>query len=501
MGAIMPWDDLAAIYSKRVSPNQGAPTIDPRIVIGAMVIKHRMGLDDRGTIEMIQENPYMQYFLGLSGFQQEAVFDASLFVSLRKRIGFEEFDAMTDALLERLREAESKKEAEGSEEDSDGKCEAATTADGKEVAKNTEGERSNQGVLKIDATVCDQYIPYPTDFHLVSRAREESERILDLIWRENPKGTKPRTYRQKARKQYLEMIKVKRPGRRQVRKAIGQQLRYLQRNLNHIGECMPDVRGMCLKKRDLAILETIGKLYAQQFQMWKEKVNRCDERIVNIYQPYVRPIVRGKAGRKTEFGAKICSSVDEQGISRLESLGWESYNESTEMTEQIERHKEQHGHYPAKVAVDQIYGTRENRKWCQDRQIELQVKPLGRPKKEEKGERRKWEHRNDMEGKFGEAKNKYGMNKIRAKTQATSESWISAIFLVMNMMAILRKGEKLMLGMLVIFLHSWVQTISSCLLFLEHCMSLWPYTVRANTRVLMMVPVPNRTHKDGVITL
>lgn len=501
MGAIMPWDDLAAIYAKRVSPDQGAPTIDPRIVIGAMVIKHRMGLDDRGTIEMIQENPYMQYFLGLSGFRQEPVFDASLFVTLRKRIGFEEFDAMTDALLERLREAESGMEVGGSDRCFEDKDSPSRTTVQEGTPGKPEGEETNEGILKIDATVCDQYIPYPTDFHLVSRAREESERILDLIWMEKPKGTKPRTYRQRARKQYLEMIKVKRPGRRQMRKAIGQQLRYVQRNLKHIGECLPKVSGMWLKNRDLAILETIGKLYAQQYGMWKEKVNRCDERIVNIYQPYVRPIVRGKAGRKTEFGAKICSSVDEQGISRLESIGWEAYNESTEMISQIERHKELHGHYPAKVAVDQIYGTRENRRWCQERQIELQVKPLGRPKKEDKAEKKKWEHRNDMEGKFGEAKNRYGMNKIRAKTQETSESWISAIFLVMNLAAILRKGEKLMMGMLVLFLHSWVQFISSCVLFLEHWMSRWPYTVRTNPRVLIVVPIPYHTRNVGVFKI
>ena len=80
--------------------------IDPRIVIGAMIIKHKLGLDDRGTIEMIQENPYMQYLLGLSGFQQERIFDPSLFVALRKRIGFQEFDEMTDAILTRMRQTE-----------------------------------------------------------------------------------------------------------------------------------------------------------------------------------------------------------------------------------------------------------------------------------------------------------------------------------------------------------------------------------------------------------
>lgn len=448
LSAMMPWDDMAKIYSKRVSPDQGAPTIDPRIVIGSMIIKHKMGLDDRGTIEMIQENPYMQYFLGLSGFQQEQVFDPSLFVTLRKRIGFDEFDEMTDSLLKRMNQTETNQETK---KPKGGSTDTPTNKQSEEL-KNSE-ENINKGILKVDATVCDQYIPYPTDLNIVSRSRSESERIFDLLWAAKPIGTKPRTYRKKARKQYLEMIKVKRPGRRRLRKAIGQQLRYLRRNLEYIDKWLPQVSGEWLKSRDIELLQTIRNVYDQQYQMWKQKVNRCEQRIVNIYQPHVRPIVRGKAGRRTEFGAKICSSIDEHGISRLECIGWEAYNESTELINQIVRYKETHGYYPEKVAVDQIYGTRENRNWCIERQIELQVKPLGRPKKGENNRPKNWEHRNDIEGKFGEAKNRYGLNKIRAKTKETSESWISAVFVVMNLMALMRKEQKLVIGILAIFLR------------------------------------------------
>lgn len=456
--AIIPWDEMAKIYSKRVSPDQGAPTIDPRIVIGAMIIKHKLGLDDRGTIEMIQENPYMQYLLGLSGFQQERIFDPSLFVALRKRIGFQEFDEMTDAILTRMRQTEINAQSESKDQwDQD-------LMSGKETEKNErEQERqesnTNQGILKIDATVCDQYIPYPTDLNIVNKSRVESQRIFDLLWADRPIGVKPRTYRKKARKQYLEMIKVKRPGRRRLRKAIGQQLRYLKRNLEHIDKWLPSVSEETLQNRDIELLKTIRIVYKQQHQMWTEKVNRCDNRIVNIYQPYVRPIVRGKAGRRTEFGAKICSSIEENGISRLECIGWDAYNESTELINQIESYKLGHGHYPAKIAVDQIYGTRENRDWCHEHQIELQVKPLGRPKKSDEKWSKKWEHRNDIEGKFGEAKNKYGMNKIRAKTKETSESWISAIFLVMNISVLLRKKEKLMLMLLALIIQGLIHFI------------------------------------------
>ena len=78
-----------------MSSDMGVPAIDARIVIGAMIIKHKLKLDDREAIESIRENMYMQYFLGLSENKYEYVFDCSLFTTLRYRLGADKFDAMT----------------------------------------------------------------------------------------------------------------------------------------------------------------------------------------------------------------------------------------------------------------------------------------------------------------------------------------------------------------------------------------------------------------------
>jgi len=56
-------------------------------------------LDDRGTIEMISENVYMQYFLGLSAYTDKPVFDPSLFVAIRKRLGLEGFSQMNERII------------------------------------------------------------------------------------------------------------------------------------------------------------------------------------------------------------------------------------------------------------------------------------------------------------------------------------------------------------------------------------------------------------------
>ena len=48
--------------------------------------------------------------------------------------------------------------------------------------------------------------------------------------------------------------------------------------------------------------------------------------------------------------------------------------------------------------------------------------------------------RNPIEGKFGQAKVAYGLNKISAKLPSTSTSWIAAIALVLNLVKLTRKA-------------------------------------------------------------
>ena len=84
LSKIVSWEEFARLYYKNFKSNRGAPTKDARLVLGVIIIKHIMKTDDHGVIEMIQENSYMQYFLGLEAFTYEQVMIPSLLVSIRK---------------------------------------------------------------------------------------------------------------------------------------------------------------------------------------------------------------------------------------------------------------------------------------------------------------------------------------------------------------------------------------------------------------------------------
>jgi hypothetical protein len=96
-------------------------------------------------------------------------------------------------------------------------------------------------------------------------------------------------------------------------------------------------------------------------------------------------------------------------------LSWNGFNEGEHLTEYGEKYRARFGFYPAKVLEDKIYCTRENRKWLQDRGIKLPAKPLGRPLSAKAVESHLSPgERNAIEGKFGQAKNGFGRNRIRA---------------------------------------------------------------------------------------
>jgi hypothetical protein len=339
---------------------------------------------------------------------------------------------------------------------------------------------SNKGELLMDATVAPQGIAYPTDLNLLNDSREVSEIIIDSLMRkikeeikndkdhldflQAPHGIiyrnigleaskdkleakidrftsikKPRTYREVARRNYLNVAQSKRPSSKKIRAGIRKQLGYLNRNLKYINDLLDVFPQMAfpIEESLQRYFWIIQLLYEQQKEMYDKKTHSIPARIVSIHQPHVRPIVRGKAKANTEFGAKIHLSLID-GFSFLDTISWDAFNEGTHLEEYVENYRIRYGFYPKKVLADKIYCTRSNRKWLKDRGIKLAAKPLGRPSKKAEANLVSPGERNPIEGKFGQAKTAYGLNRIRAKLKLTSESWIASIILVLNLVNLTR---------------------------------------------------------------
>ena len=163
----------------------------------------------------------------------------------------------------------------------------------------------------MDATCAPGDISYPNDLGILNQARRQTEKIIDSLYKscQTKGGKKPRTYRKKARKDYLKVAKKRRPYRQERRDAIAKQLQYIKRNLDHIKKLITlEAELSNLNPSKYKMLLVVAEVYRQQLWMYENESTRIDDRIVSITQPHMSPIVRGKAGNPVEFGAKLSVS-------------------------------------------------------------------------------------------------------------------------------------------------------------------------------------------------
>jgi hypothetical protein len=444
MAQAIPWDKIVPSYDHLFSSSEGRSPISGRVIIGAMIIKHIEDLTDRATILHIQENMFMQYFLGYSSFTNEAPFTAPLFVAIRKRMSLELTTKISEIIALHCMEGLEREEA--TDKDADPPQDTSEPATEEQVATHTvttpvaAAAPPPKGKLIIDATVAPQNITFPTDLKLLCAARKKSEQLIDLLYNPVLHGpVKPRTYRNIAQKLFLNTAKKKAKTSKELYRSNGKQLRFLRRNLSHIETLIAAYDLFPLKPKEQKYLMVLHTVYEQQELMHRTHTKSVPHRIVNIHQPHVRPIVRGKDRAKVEFGSKLQVSLV-GGFTFIDRLSWEAFNEGQSLQASVEGYKRRFGYYPKEVLADQIYCNRENRKWIKQKGIRLAAKPLGRPAAGAVAVHLRPGERNPIEGKFGQGKLAYGLDSIKAKLKETSESWIACIALVLNLVKLTRQA-------------------------------------------------------------
>ncbi|HAA22382.1 MAG TPA: IS5 family transposase, partial [Cytophagales bacterium] len=344
LSALIPWDEVVSLYDHSISKDKGRPNLNGRVAVGSLIIQWLEGFTDRQLVQHIGENLYMQYFLGYTGFTPGPPFDPSLLVELRKRLDMEKVIAINEAVLRKH-----------------GVLKAQQTR----LPEEFEEEVAKKGRVLYDATVCPQDIAYPTDLNLLNEARLITEKVIDELYIPLSDERKPRTYRKLARKDYLNLAKKKRKGKKALRKGIKKQLGYLQRNLstidtlaeqNYAGQLPINLLGKRLYRK----LLVSSSVYQQQQEMINNNTRSVADRIVSISQPHVRPVKRGKAAADTEFGAKINVSLAD-GFAFLDQLSWDAFHEGNQLISYLTQYYQSRGHYPSEVLADKLYCTRENR--------------------------------------------------------------------------------------------------------------------------------------------
>ena len=144
----------------------GAGTIDLRIVLGSLIIKHHEELSDDGAIENTKENIYMQYFLGLPSIKRDAVFSPTLFVEIRKHLGLGYWQEINEIII-KYDTLKKKSNSEQNNRDNQ------TRSSNDEQTQSLVQEPSNNGTINLEASIVEQDIQYPIDLGILNESREK----------------------------------------------------------------------------------------------------------------------------------------------------------------------------------------------------------------------------------------------------------------------------------------------------------------------------------------
>ena len=290
----------------------------------------------------------------------------------------------------------------------------------------------NLDTMYTDATCYESEMRYPTDAKLLWEGIEKSYATMcELSCRLGIH--RPRTKFLDVQKANLTYRKQRKHNRSQTRKITRRLLDLLGKILKEIREVVRDHENAenLLTVREKSDMGIITRMYRQQKNHFQNNDSResIPNRIVSLSKPHLRPIVRGKEVKSVEFGAKV-NNILVDGISFIEKLSFNAFNEGTRLVHCLKMHKRLFGVEAKKVGGDTGYAGTENRDYCKENGIQTSFVKRGRPfgeKKKEKDLVRKELARvraTAMEGSFGTQKEHYDLRRVKARTKRTEILYI-----------------------------------------------------------------------------
>ncbi len=315
------------------------------------------------------------------------------------------------------------------------------------LAESWKPYMKNLDTMFTDATCYESEMRYPTDQKLLWECVEKG---YELMCEASVKlGIhRPRT-------KFLDVEKANLIYRKQRKHTKGQTRIITRRLLDLLGKMLKETRKMerehegvkLFTDRERQTFDIITKVYRQQHNHFRSGDAResIPDRIVSIAKPYVRPIVRGKEVKSVEFGAK-CNNILVDGISFIEKLSFNAFNEGTRLTHCIKMHKRLFGVDVKKIGGDASYAGNANREMCTSNGIQTSFVQKGKRAKEK---REKDFVRQElarvrataMEGSFGTQKEHYSLRRIKARKKETE---ILYIFFGIHTANVVQLAERLM---------------------------------------------------------
>jgi transposase, IS5 family len=247
----LPWSEFERAFGKYYSA-EGRPAKPVRLMVGLLLLKQMFNQGDETVVAAWVQNPYWQYFCGMSEFQWQAPCDPSDLVYFRDRIG--------QAGMQRILQ----------------------------VSAQLHGDHAQESEVVVDTTVQEKNITYPTDTKL-------AHKIIHRCWKlADRNGVKLRRRYRKAVRHGVMAQRWRRDPKK--RKAAHRALRK-----------MKVIAGRLIRELERKLPEAVCEDQRGNFALYRRVLRQQPadrDKIYSLHEPQVYCLSKGKEHKKYEFGSK-----------------------------------------------------------------------------------------------------------------------------------------------------------------------------------------------------
>ena len=296
----------------------------------------------------------------------------------------------------------------------------------------------------MDATCYESYIRFPTDVKLLwESCRWLWEKQIPTLC-QTYRIRLPRSKFKDQKTKYVSYSKLRKKSYRKTRSRQNALLKLLNKGMEAYQSLLNQTQAKGLSTSDGETFKTIKLIHQQQRQRYLNPQAKIPNRIVSLYKPYIRPIVRGKENKPIEFGMKV-HKLQVGGINIIEYSSYEAFNECKRLKISIIKHKSTFS-LCTHIAADRIYATNENRKYTTQKNIQTNFvrKGIGKDDKATKQIKAvlNKERATRLEGSFGNEKEHYLLHKNKARSPDNEQVWLFFGIHTANAVLIAKRRQK-----------------------------------------------------------
>jgi IS5 family transposase len=402
--------------TRRAVLTEGRPTIAMETFVRLMVLKQRFRWGYRSLVAEVSDSIHLRRFCRIA--LSERVPDESTVRKLTRRIGAATVDELTRLL----------------------------------IANATREKRFRVRAVRIDSTVIEADVRYPTDSglaaHGVRALAREGKRLAALV------GESKRRVRDRSRALGNRLRALTRTIRRRSGEAKSEVLRLTgetglllersigeSRRLAAVARSRARGRGARAKLRAVARLEQLADRCERVASQIKQRLagEPIQDRLVSLADPDARPIRKGKLGKPTEFGyvtqlAELTENTrpGARGLILPPQSKLGNPAENTLLPETVAE-LERLGLSPREVAVDGGFQTNPTREALSSLEPERLFITGRQQPGSRRTQRRLQRYRNGCEGRISHLKRRYGLGRSRLKGEQGQQIWAGWSILAYNL--------------------------------------------------------------------